>query len=100
MALSEDGVWEALKVVVDPEINMNIVDLGLIYEIDISENNDILVKMTLTSPGCPFGPQIVQQTTDVLDSQENVGETEVEIVWDPPWGPDKMSEEARMIFGY
>ncbi len=100
MVLEESQIYEALKAVVDPEIQMNIVDIGLVYNIDIHENNDMLIQMTLTSPGCPFGPEIVRNTNEAASGVEGAGEVEIEVVWDPPWGPERMSEEARMIFGY
>lgn len=97
---TSDEVMTALRAVVDPEINMNIVDLGLVYEVEVTPEGDVEVRMALTSPGCPFGPQIVQNVTDVSKALPGVRDAFVEIVWEPPWGPHKMSEEARMIFGF
>ena len=95
-----DEVKTALRAVVDPEINMNIIDLGLVYDVEITPEGDVEVRMALTSPGCPFGPQIVQNVTDVSKGMPGVRDAYVEIVWDPPWGPHRMSDEARLIFGF
>lgn len=104
MAIREETVWEALKQVRDPEIGIDLVNLGLIYEIlitDREEKSDIHVKMTLTSPACPAGPQMIQQAKDVLRQLgPEVGEVTVEIVLSPPWTPDRMSEEARDELGF
>lgn len=95
-----DEVKTALRAVVDPEINMNIIDLGLVYDVEVTPEGDVEVRMALTSPGCPFGPQIVQNVTDVSKGMPGVRDAYVEIVWDPPWGPHRMSDEARLIFGF
>ncbi|MGQ9505266.1 MAG: metal-sulfur cluster assembly factor [Thermogutta sp.] len=104
MAIREETVWEALKQVRDPEIGIDLVNLGLIYEILITEHeekSDIHIKMTLTSPACPSGPQMIQQVKDVLRQLgPEVGEVMVEIVLSPPWTPDRMSEEARDELGF
>ncbi len=104
MAVREETIWEALKQVRDPEIGIDLVNLGLIYEVLITERggkSDIYVKMTLTSPACPSGPQMVQQVKDVLRQLgEEVGEVNVEVVLSPPWTPDRMSEEARDELGF
>lgn len=103
MILTEEAVIDALRAVVDPEIQMNIIDLGLVYEVDIIEADeglDVLVQMSLTSPGCPFGPEIVRNVDEVVRLLDGVADVQVEVVWDPPWSPEKMSEDARTIFGY
>lgn len=92
-------VIEALKTVYDPEIPTNIFDLGLIYEVAIDEENHIHIKMTLTSPGCPVAqtfPGTVEQTVNQV---EGVSDCTVELVWDPPWTQEKMSEVARLELG-
>jgi metal-sulfur cluster biosynthetic enzyme len=103
MAIVEDSVYAALRQVQDPELFVNLVDLGLIYEVHIRRNgdkSDLSVKMTMTSPACPAGPQLVQEVKDVLaDLGEEVGEVDVEVVLDPPWTPDRMSEDARDELG-
>lgn len=96
---TKDDVLEALKAVYDPEIGVNIVDLGLVYDADISESNAVEVTMTLTSMGCPLGPVIVSEVQNALAPLEGVGEVGVRIVWSPPWSPDMMSEEARDELG-
>ncbi len=103
MALTEDAVREELKQVVDPELFVNVIDLGLIYVVDLKPNDegktDIDVEMTLTSPACPAGPQLIQQSQAVLGRIEGVGEVHVKLVMDPPWTPDKMTDDARDQLG-
>ncbi len=104
MALAEDNVREALKQVIDPELYVNIVDLGLIYVISIGEQNeqgthDVSVEMTMTSPMCPAGPQLVAGTKAAAEGLEEVGTCEVKVVMDPPWSPDKMTDDARDHLG-
>jgi metal-sulfur cluster biosynthetic enzyme len=102
MALSEDSVREALKQVVDPELFVNIVDLGLVYVVDLQpadDKFDIKIEMTMTSPACPAGPQLVSQTQNVLTALDGVGKVDVKVVMIPPWTPDRMTEEARDQLG-
>jgi metal-sulfur cluster biosynthetic enzyme len=103
MSLSEDRIREELKKVVDPELFVNIVDLGLVYVINLTpaaeERTDVLIEMTMTSPACPAGPQLIANSKQVVSQLEGVGQVEVRIVMDPPWTPDKMSEEARDQLG-
>lgn len=92
----EEMVVDAIRTVYDPEIPVNIYDLGLIYDLRVEEGNKIVVKMTLTTPACPIAgsmPGMVEQAVRMLDS---VSECEVELVWDPPWNPDMMTEAARL----
>jgi metal-sulfur cluster biosynthetic enzyme len=97
--LTAEEARDALKNVYDPEIGINIVDLGLVYDIDISDKNDVLVTMTLTSLGCPLGPVIVQEVSNAMADLPDLGEVDVKLVWSPPWSPDMMSEEARDELG-
>ena len=101
--LSEDRVREALKTVVDPELFVNIVDLGLIYTVELADGEDdksnITIEMTLTSPACPAGPQIIGQSKDAVSRLDTVGEVEIKLVMDPPWTPDRMTEDARDQLG-
>lgn len=90
---------ENLKNVFDPEIGINIVDLGLIYDVEVSEEADVLITMTLTSLGCPLGPVIVQEATNALADLPGIGTVDVKLVWSPAWNPDMMSEEARDELG-
>ena len=103
MAITEDGVRETLKNVIDPELFVNIVDLGLIYVVDLKpaddEKTDISIDMTLTSPMCPAGPQLVAQSKQVVGAMEGVGEVEVKVVMDPPWTQDMMTDDARDQLG-
>jgi metal-sulfur cluster biosynthetic enzyme len=103
MPIAEDKVREALKQVVDPELFVNIVDLGLIYEVKIDEQPDgksnIGVNMTMTSPACPAGPQLLSQSKDVVSRLDGVSEVDVRLVMDPPWTPDRMTEDARDQLG-
>ena len=89
----------ALRTVYDPEISTNIYDLGLIYEIDAVGENDIAVRMTLTSPGCPVAGILPGQVEKAVESVDGVGQCHVELVWDPPWSKEMMSEEARLELG-
>ena len=92
-------VREMLKVVIDPELNLNIVDLGLIYEVEVN-GSVVDVNMTLTSPGCSFGPYIVQQVKETLLGLQGIEDANIEVIWEPPWSPEKMSEEARLELGF
>lgn len=99
VAWTPDQVREVLRGVFDPELHMNIVDLGLIYDVQI--NGDVVdVKMTLTSPGCPYGPYLLHQVKDTLLTMKGIRDANLEVVWDPPWGPEKMTEEVRLELGF
>ena len=97
---SEEQLREALKQVIDPEIGINIVDLGLVYDTTITEEGKVEVVMTLTSPGCPLGPVIHAQVNQALGDLDGVTDIAVNIVWSPPWRPEMMSEDAKMELGY
>jgi metal-sulfur cluster biosynthetic enzyme len=99
VAFTKEDVREGLKQVYDPEIGINIVDLGLVYDADISDGGDVLVTMTLTSLGCPLGPVIVQEVQGALREFPNIGDIDVKLVWSPPWTPDMMSEDAKDELG-
>src|SRR5215213_4526213 len=99
VTFTRDDVREGLKNVYDPEIGINIVDLGLVYDADVSETGDVLVTMTLTSLGCPLGPVIVQEVQGALKDFDGIGEVDVKLVWSPPWTPELMSEEAKDELG-
>ncbi len=104
MSLTEDHVREQLKKVIDPELFVNIVDLGLIYVVDVSEAKedgryDVKIEMTMTSPMCPAGPQLVANSKQVVSDLEQVDGVEVKVVMDPPWTQEKMSEDARDQLG-
>jgi metal-sulfur cluster biosynthetic enzyme len=99
IAFTDEQVRENLKNVYDPEIGVNIVDLGLVYDVDVAESGDVLVTMTLTSIGCPLGPVILQEVTGALEELPGIAEIDVKLVWSPPWSPDLMSEEAKDELG-
>jgi len=96
---TKDDIYAGLKNVYDPEIGINIVDLGLVYGADIADNGDVLVTMTLTSLGCPLGPIIVQEVDNALKDLPDIGSTNVKLVWSPPWSPDMMTEDAKDELG-
>ena len=91
-----ESVINSIKNVQDPEIPVNIYDLGLIYDIEILSNNDVKIKMSLTAPGCPVAGEMPQEVADTVCKLKNVGEVEVELIWDPPWTTERMSEDARL----
>jgi metal-sulfur cluster biosynthetic enzyme len=97
--LTKDEILDSLKEVYDPEIGVNIVDLGLVYDADISDGNDVDVTMTLTSMGCPLGPMIISDIQKAVGQLDDAGEVRVRIVWSPPWSPAMMSEEAKDELG-
>jgi metal-sulfur cluster biosynthetic enzyme len=103
MPINEDTVREALKQVIDPELFVNIIDLGLVYTVTVSEaaegKSAVSIEMTMTSPACPAGPQLIQNSKDVLGRLEGVGQVEVKLVMIPPWTPDRMTEDARDQLG-
>ncbi len=100
----EDKVREALKQVIDPELYVNIVDLGLVYVVNVGEvkedgRHDVAIEMTLTSPMCPAGPQLVAGTKGAAESLPEIDVVDVKVVMDPPWSPDKMTDDARDHLG-
>lgn len=97
--ITEEQVGEALKTVKDPELNMNIVDLGLIYDIKVEEPT-VYVKMTLTSPGCPAGPQILHGAKQAIEGLEAVGRAEIELTWTPFWTPERINPKVRALMGF
>jgi probable FeS assembly SUF system protein SufT len=101
--LEEESIWEQLKTVYDPEIPVNIVDLGLVYSCESEEQSDgthqVEVKMTLTAPGCGMGPVIADDARSKIVSLPGVSDANVEIVWDPPWNQDMITEEGKMVLG-
>ena len=91
-----DSIISALETVFDPEIPVNIYDLGLIYDIQLLEGNDVKVKMSLTAPGCPVAGEMPGLVADTIAKVTDVGLIEVELVWEPAWTKDRMSEDAKM----
>lgn len=95
-----EQLWEALKLVEDPELHMSIVELGLIYDVAIADDGEVTVDMTLTSPACPVGPLLQGMIYHKVSAVEGVDGVEVNLVWSPPWDPREMaSEEVKMALG-
>jgi len=97
--LTVDLVRKALKGVKDPELGLNVVDIGLIYDITVSEAGDVHITMSLTSPGCPSGPEIMGDVKSVVTDLDGVNTVEVELVWEPYWTPDRMDPRVRAFLG-
>jgi metal-sulfur cluster biosynthetic enzyme len=96
---SADEVEEALANVIDPELGLDFVELGLVYEIEVDEG-DVHITFTLTSPGCPIGPQVTEQMKEFVSELDGVQEVHPRMVFNPPWTPDMMSEDAKFALGY
>ena len=96
---TRDDVVEALRAVEDPELGMDIVELGLLYDVEV-RGPRVKVLYSLTSMGCPAGPLIQQNVEEVVQALPEVGEVETELTWDPPWTPEKMSDDAKFILGF
>ena len=96
---TEEDVRESLRQIVDPEIGINIVDLGLVYETSIDDQGLVAITMTLTSPGCPLSGYIGTAVESAVTDLEGVKEVDVDIVWSPPWNPSMMSEDAKLELG-
>jgi metal-sulfur cluster biosynthetic enzyme len=94
-----DDVQEALTNVIDPELGLDFVELGLIYEVEV-EGGDVLISFTLTSPGCPIGPQVAEQMEEFVGELDGVTSVQPRMTFTPAWTPDMMSEEAKFALGY
>ena len=94
--IEKNEIVEILKTIHDPELPVNIYDLGLIYDIRLIDNNDLKIKMSLTAPGCPVAGEMPGQVANTLAKIPNVGLIEVELVWEPAWTKDRMSEDAKL----
>jgi metal-sulfur cluster biosynthetic enzyme len=95
----EEEIRDVLRQVVDPELHMNIVDLGLVYRTE--QRQDVIeVDVTLTSPGCPYGPYILHGVKQAVLTLKDINDAEINVVWDPPWGPDQMTEEVKLELGF
>jgi metal-sulfur cluster biosynthetic enzyme len=99
MSLTKDDVFEALRVVEDPELGMDVVDLGLVYEVTV-DGPAVSVLYSLTSMGCPAGAQIEQDIRDAVGSMEGVEKVTTELTYTPPWSPDRMSDDAKFVLGF
>jgi len=95
-----DSVVEACRSVYDPEIPVNIYDLGLIYTVDINTENEVRIAMTLTAPGCPVAGEMPGWLADAIEPLPGVKQVDVALIWEPPWGMDMMSDEARLELGF
>ncbi len=98
LKVTREDVIEAMKDVYDPEIPVNVVDLGLVYNVDVNEGA-VYVQMTLTAPGCGMGPMIAQQAEWRIAEMEGVMDVEVEMTFDPPWSPDLITEDGKKLLG-
>jgi len=97
--IDADAVRKALRQVKDPEIGLNIIDLGLVYDVEV-EDGEVHIKMTLTSPGCPVGPQIMGDADQAARMLDGVTGVEVELVWEPFWTPEKIDPKVRSFLGH
>ena len=97
--LNEEAVRRALRQVEDPELDMNIVDLGLVYDVEVADG-DVRIAMTLTSPGCPAGPMITNDVYKVVRALEGVQDVDVAIVWEPYWTPERIDPKVRALMGF
>jgi metal-sulfur cluster biosynthetic enzyme len=96
---SREEVIDALRAVEDPELGMDIVELGLLYDVEV-EGPKVEMTYSLTSMGCPVGPMIEQQMLEVVEGLEGVEDVKAELTWEPPWSPEKMSDDAKFILGF
>jgi metal-sulfur cluster biosynthetic enzyme len=92
-----EQVRDALRAVKDPELNLNVIDLGLVYEIEVNDGGEVHVAMTLTSPGCPVGPEMLSDAQGVIEKLDGVTKVDVELVWEPYWTPEKMDPRVRSL---
>ena len=97
--ITPDLVKLALRRVKDPDLNLNIVDLGLIYDVRI-EGSDVTVDLSLTTPACPSGPEIMKDAEDQLKAMDGIGKVELNLVWSPPWGPQRIEPRVRAYLGF
>ena len=97
--ITEDSVRLALRKVKDPELNLNIIDLGLVYAITVDEGNKVIVDMSLTSPGCPAGPQIMGDVERTIQALPGVGKVVINLVWEPYWTPERIEPKVRAYMG-
>lgn len=97
---SDDEIINSLKTVSDPELGVNIIDLGLVYRIDLDDDGQAQIYMTLTSPGCPAGPEIKHDVQEAVSSLDGISDVRIQFVFNPPWSPAMMSQEAKDELGY
>ena len=97
---TQQEVLKALEAVMDPELGLNIVELGLIYDVQVNEQNEVSVKMTLSARGCPLHTSITNGVENVIKRMEGVNGVSVEVVWDPPWTPERIAPETKKRMGF
>jgi metal-sulfur cluster biosynthetic enzyme len=97
---NKEEIMQAIKPVEDPEIHISVVDLGLIYDVNVSEEGEAVIDMTLTTPACPYGPTLVGLVKDTVEKMEGISRAEIRLVWEPQWDPKEMaSDEAKDELG-
>ena len=96
---TEEAVYEVLEEVIDPELGLDFVSLGLVYDVEIEES-DVYVTFTLTTPACPIGPQVSEQMKEFVGRLDGVREVHPKMIFDPPWSPEMMSEDAKFAIGF
>ncbi len=99
MSVKKEAVMDALRSVMDPEIGIDVVSLGLVYDVNISSDGDVHIKMTMTTPGCPLVGMMTEDAKNVIETIDGVKSVNVELVWDPPWTPDMIEPEVRARLG-
>ena len=100
METTRSLIFEALRDIYDPELGVNVVDLGLVYDVDMNEEGHVTITMTLTTPGCPMHESIGEGVGGALQNVPGVTSGEIRLVWDPPWEPSRMTEEGRRLLGF
>ena len=99
-AVTEEEVYEALEEVIDPELGLDFVSLGLVYDVEIEKEGEVFVTFTLTTPACPIGPQVSQQMKEFVGDIDGVSAVHPKMVFDPSWSPEMMSEDAKFALGF
>jgi metal-sulfur cluster biosynthetic enzyme len=97
--VSEEEVYEALEEVIDPELGLDFVSLGLVYDVEI-EDSDVYITFTLTTPACPIGPQVTEQMREFVSDLDGVDGVHPKMIFDPPWSPEMMTEDAKFALGF
>lgn len=100
MTWTEEALREQLTEIIDPEVGLNVVEMGLIYDLKVDEDGNVRVRMTLTTPGCPMHGSIAEGVQELLEGLPGIGRVDVEVTFDPPWEPEMMSEEALRKLGW
>jgi metal-sulfur cluster biosynthetic enzyme len=100
LTVEVDDVFEALANVIDPELGLDFVELGLVYGVEVNNEGDVHITFTLTTPACPIGPQVTEQMEEFVGELEGVKSVECEMVFVPPWSPERMSEDAKFALGF